>query len=282
MKSKNLLFVFGLFFTLGSLAQSGISNMSFENWSSTTWGFAPSGWIGINTAQQTTGAHKGNKYVRLTNTSFNQGMLMLGTASTATVLKGGAPISQMPTALNGFVKTSGLASGDFVGVQIYTSDNGTINALGTYTIDTNLSLWTSFSVPLTIFGASSNVDTVYIVATSGKMGPSSGTNSLSATLDVDDFWLEGVNMTGIENVSLGTAFMVYPNPTSDVLHVISKNEEASLIKINGIDGKLITELPIRDERAEIDLKDLATGFYFYTIVDAGNTILLTGRFAVTR
>lgn len=281
MKTKHLLFSIGLFVTLLSFGQSGLNNTSFENWSNSTWGYSPTGWIGINAAQQTGGAHAGNRYVRLTNTTFNQGFLMLGTASTATVLKGGAPLNQMPAALNGFVKTSGLASGDVVGVQIYTSDNGTINALASYTVDTNLPAWTSFSLPLTIFGTSTNIDTVYIIATSGKIGPSSASNSVSATLDVDDFWLSGINAAGIDHSSMGTAFMVYPNPASDVFHIVSKDDNATRLKIADMSGRLAKEVLLEAEYNEIDLVGFANGFYIYTICDAENRALLSGKIAVT-
>src|SRR3954470_2925164 len=88
-------------------AQSGLSNLSFETWTTTVLGSTPVGWFASNVTQQTTGAQNGTKYARLSQSSNQSGFIFLGDMSHL-----GAPIAANPTVLTGFYKTSGMNPGD--------------------------------------------------------------------------------------------------------------------------------------------------------------------------
>ena len=274
---KQLLPTLLLFGTLNYEAQSGLSNMSFEAWSVNALGNAPTGWLGFNVSHQTTGAQQGGSYVRISNTTNEQGVLMLGTPTTFSVIKGGAPCTQNLVSLTGFYKTSGMVSGDVVGLTSYTSKLGTINALATFTQNTNIASWTSFSM-LFIALNPGPIDSLFIIASSSNLG-GGGNNSISAVLDVDNFAL--AIPAGIDEKSLGTAFLVYPNPASSELNIISKEEKAVSIIITDLNGKRIDELFLDAEKIKVDLQNYERGIYFYSILDREKTTLLTNKFVVS-
>src|SRR4051812_15902157 len=96
-------------------AQSGLSNMSFENW---TAGF-PDGWDGFGTiTQKTSGAQHGNSYCEL-KTSQTPAMLVLGEVG-----EDGVPYSAKVAQLSGFYRISGMASNEFAGIAVGLTKGG--------------------------------------------------------------------------------------------------------------------------------------------------------------
>jgi hypothetical protein len=259
-------------------AQSGLNNLSFESWTTTPLGPTPTGWIGANASQQTTGPQQGSNYLRINNTSSYPGMVMLGSTTTYTGnFNGGIPYTQTPASLSGFYKTSGMASGDTISMMAYTSKTGTIIALGTFTQAANISAWTSFSMSFISFNPGP-IDSLFIMLSSDNMFGNS--NSLTATLDVDNLSLATV--TGLDKNSISTAFLVYPNPASNELTIVSKEEKAVTILIMDINGRRVDELPLETEKTKLDLQKYAGGIYLYSILDKEKRSLLSNRFVVVR
>lgn len=276
-RSKQLLFAALLFTSLRNNAQSGLSNLSFETWSTSVFGPAPTGWFGINASQQTTGAQQGNSFLRLSNNSSGTGFLMLGSLGSSFNLKGGAPVSQTPQQITGFYKISGMAAADSIGISSYTSKTGTIKAMSNLILTANKSSWTSFSMSFTVFAAGS-IDTLFFMTASSK--PSGGpANSLSTVFDLDNLSF-GIP-TSIDKRSLGTSFFIYPNPASSELNILSKEEQATSVLITGLDGKAIEEVQIEMEHTKIDLQNYSAGVYFYFIRDKEGKLLLTNKFIVS-
>ena len=285
MKINLLLVAAFLSATFNFTAQSGLSNLSFENWTTTAFGPSPSGWFGFNITKQTSGAQQGSNYVRINNLNNSQGAMMLGTiTSLSGPIKGGAPCSQIPVAITGFFKTSGLVTGDKVGLTAYTSYLGSINALASFSQSINTAAWTSFSASFLLINPGP-VDSVFVIASSGNLF-GGGNNSSTAILDLDNISLGNITntntATGIDVQSLGTSFLVYPNPASGELNIISKDQNAVSLVITGLDGRIIEEQMILSEKTKVNLQNYESGIYFYVIQDEQKNTLLTNKFVVSK
>src|SRR4051812_1599679 len=112
---KKLLFVLVFIVSINSKAQTGVTNLSFENWSNTIFGYEPNGWFGITISQQTVGAQQGTSYARIMTTSTVSsgfdGVMSLATISSSNIVNGAA-YNQKPVSISGFYKTSGLGVND--------------------------------------------------------------------------------------------------------------------------------------------------------------------------
>jgi len=203
---------------------------------------------------------------------------MLGDMTTfTTTFKGGAPLTQKPLAVTGFFRTSGLVSADVVGLTAYTSKSGSINAIASFSQSSNVATWTSFSATFMTIGPGS-VDSIFLVASTSNLFGGVGNNSISAVLDLDNLSL-GIT-TAIDKNALGTAFLVYPNPASDELNIISKDTRAASVIITDLSGRILDEISLETEHTRIDLHTYARGIYFYSICNANRSSLLSNKFVV--
>jgi hypothetical protein len=268
-----------LFASLSQSAQT-IPNLSFETWTNTVFGATPTGWTAFNASQQTSGAQNGSKYIRLNNNVNGQeGLLMLGATNSFTGnIKGGVPFSQTPAAINGFYKTSGMAAGDTLTMTGMATKSGSFVAFANMYITANASGWTSFSMPFMAI-IPGPADTLYFYASSDEL--SNGSNTvINAVLDLDNFSVSTI--TGIDKNSVGTSFLVYPNPAAGQLNILSKDQQATSIVITGLDGKVLDETKLDMGTTTIDLQKYENGIYFYSILDNEKEILLTSKFILAK
>lgn len=89
--------------------------------------------------------------------------------------------------------------------------------------------------------------------------------------------LETTSITGINN----SIFSIYPNPTTDVLHIEigdTKAFEGYRYRILDLIGKEVYSELVKNALTEIPLKTLgATGMYQLEVVDSNNTIIQTNK-----
>jgi hypothetical protein len=280
MKKHLLLIAIAFIFTLSTKAQGGMTNLSFETWGTTIFSLQPTGWLAMTGSQQTVGAQAGTKYVRITttNTTTNQdGMLFLGRLVGSSFHSGDA-IAQNPSSIKGFYKTSGLGTGDTVGIEALLFSQTNYISLAKATTTANVSAWTSFSASFSTYFQ--NADTIIIFAFSNAQMVGGGPNKIGSTLDLDN--LSFTYLTGIDELSIGTAFLVYPNPANSELNIISKDENATRVVISDLSGRRVKELEITDEETKIDLQDVSAGIYVYSILNKDGAKLLSNKFAVTK
>jgi hypothetical protein len=204
---------------------------------------------------------------------------MIGSVNSFTGnIKGGVTVSSIPASISGFYKVAGMATGDTIGISGYTTKNGNMTSFGIATYNSNKASWTSFSLPLPPF-TTNDADTLYFYATSGKISPSGINNSLGILFDLDNLTIP-VTVTGIDNRSLGSEFLVFPNPASESLTVVSKNDHAKVVTISGVDGHLVKKVDVESESTVITTGDLSAGVYFYSVLDAKGKTLLMGKVLV--
>jgi hypothetical protein len=278
-QTKQSMLVLLLLASLNQFAQS-IPNPSFETWTTTPFGATPVGWNAFGASKQTSGAQNGSNYIRLSNSGNGQeGLLMLGTVNSFTgTFKGGIPFSQAPISIDGFYKTSGMVAGDTLIMSALTSKSGSFVAFAEMYITANTTGWTSFSIPFFTI-APGPIDTLYFYT--GSDEPSNGSSvTINAVLDLDNFSVS--LLTGIDKSSVGTSFLVYPNPTSGQLNILSKDERATSVGITGPDGKLLSEAKLEMETTILDLQKYENGIYFYSILDDNRKVLLSNKFVLAK
>ncbi len=279
MKTKLLFFLF-LISIFSIRSQSGLNNLSFENWSATIMGNAPTGWFGSNLTSMTGLAQQGNRYVRISSGQL-PGFMMLGVVPlTATLVTGGIDYTTVPVSISGFYKVSGSSTGNEPIMSAYTKSQGSVNAVAAYQFSTNTSIWTSFSAPfssLTFTSTSTSADSIFIVF--NTMSMSSG-----GMLDLDNLSLQTptVVATGIDQQSIGTSFLVYPNPVPNSLHVFSKYEGEALVKVYSLDGKQQFSQALTEGDNELNMEAFSAGVYLYRIEDKDGALLLNSKFVLSR
>ncbi len=279
---KNLLLCIALFLVFSSKAQTGLSNLSFENWGTSIIGPQPNGWFGITVSQQTVGAQQGTSYVRVVTTqtgTSSDGLLFLGQLSSSFNLILGEPYTLRPNSLNGFYKTSGLAVGDSITIEGILKNGPTLIGAGIMYDTNNVAGWTSFSIPLSYFSAS-NPDTILINAASNMETFGGGPNAIGSILDLDNLSL--AFPTGVDQKSIGTSFLVFPNPASSELNIISKDKNAASVIILDVNGRVVDEIFLENEKTRIDLEKYSSGVYSYSIESKSKAKLLSNKFIITK
>jgi len=273
---KSLLPILFFFTSFNFIAQSGLSNLSFESWTSIGVVEIPTGFIGTGLSKQNSGAQQGTYFVRISNSVNYQGILMLGSPSANPNVKIGVPYTQNPTSISGFYRTSGLVAGDVVGLTAFTTKSGWGSALASFSQTANVANWTSFSASFFVLGTA--VDSLFVAASSGNIFGGNN-NSLSAVLDLDNLAL--AITVGIDERSVGTAFLVYPNPASSEVNVILKDENASFLKITDMNGRVIKEQELNRGQTKIDLRNYERGIYFYSRLDGDKSIIFTSKLIIS-
>ncbi len=278
MKKHLPLFIALILLMINASAQ--MTNLNFESWTTSSPSY-PTEWRGSTISQETVGAQQGNSFARIVTTTTANGSMFVGTFITPTTFKSGVLFNQKPTALNGFYKTSGLATGDSAMIVFFSlrGNPASLVTYGSFVETTNKSTWTSFSIPLTYPGSvTPDTATIFVASNPKPMGY--GANSLNSTIDVDNFSFTG--LTGIDEKTIGTSFLAFPNPANKEFTIVSKNEEAVSVLISDISGKIISTEPIEYGNASINLDNYVNGVYFYTIVDKNKVVLFTSKFVVSK
>jgi hypothetical protein len=276
--TRSLTFVLIFFFYRQvHYSQNGLTNMSFEAWTNSFQSPAPTGWSGFNLIKMSTGAEEGKSYLKMTKTLSGIGQLILcSTASPTSNLVAGAPLTLTPVSLDGFYKSSGLEANDSIVILALTSKSGSVQTVAQLVVTKNVDSWFSFTIPFLLVDIK-QADTINIYVTNG------GDNATTAMFDLDNISLVTKdNPRGLDMHSLGTAFMVFPNPASHEINFLSKDETAASILVTVIDGKTVGEIFIEGEQTKVDLKDYNCGLYFYSILDKYRKVLLSGRFSVIK
>jgi hypothetical protein len=272
--------------TFLGLAQTGVNNLSFENWT-TFGGPAPAGFIGKGVTQMTSGAQNLNSYARLTSngqpttSSTSTGAMQLGGIIGVTAYSG-APYALKPLALTGYYKCN-LIGSDTVYIAVDLTKNG-LSILQSTTnssirITANAGTWTFFSIPLTYYG-SSTPDSLHIYMAANKSFAGSPAGSAGTTLDVDNFVLLA-NTTGIRQFEAYDALLsAYPNPAGDNFNIESKTGNAFEVEVYDAKGSFIEKKNFEEQKVTIPVSNYVPGFYFYKISDRENKILKIEKFIV--
>jgi len=96
--------------------------------------------------------------------------------------------------------------------------------------------------------------------------PSNASNFLSYSGDDFTYFL-GISCEtlGVDDLELKNQISIYPNPSSDFLHISNINEENYVLEIIDFSGKKIKTIEVTSGEVEISISDLSKGSYFVVI-----------------
>lgn len=276
-----------LFLTaLSSVMLAQIPDAGFENWT----GGTPNGWYDLNSiypggSLQSSNFHTGASSLELDASNAVGGHRYGGFVETGSL---GSPyfptgVGTTPAALTGWYELNPVA-GDELEIAVITIHGGAINGGGNLKDTGSVAIWKQFTLCIT---ASSTADSASIffdlLNSSGRDTIHNGTTAF-----IDDIaW--GACTAGIDNINNDvTLEPSYPNPANNICNIIfslpgTSTVSVALYDLNG--RKMMglmdnTNLTSGRYKIPVDVRTLANGVYFYTILVDG--VPYTQKLVVTK
>jgi len=261
-----------------------IPNPGFENWTAGDpdhWATSNVFPVGLVNVFQTDDSHSGSSALRGEVVSF------VGTPMAAIIQSGpggvGFPISEKYQSIELYYKFTSTGEDRF-GVNVALMKDGSAIAQGAVAIPVTVSDYTFLSVPL-----SYTLDEVPDSAIIQIMivGPNTGPDvHVGSVMWVDDLVFS--MSTGFSDLHGDEiASICYPNPATDELNILLKNENDGffLVSVYDVYGKELKSVPFINDTGnkgivKISVSDLPAGLYFYTI--DGPDVSGSGKFYVKR
>jgi hypothetical protein len=98
---------------------------------------------------------------------------------------------------------------------------------------------------------------------------------------VDDIAF-GNCMVPVEEVHRAPEMTFYPNPANDNIRFTWLPAGADRIKVFEVTGKMVAAEAVTDSHAQLDIKALTPGIYFYGVYDENNKVISSGKFSIVR
>ena len=274
-----------------------LTNSGFENWTSgnpNNWGsldamLTANGVSGTTLETQVSPGHSGTSACQLKTQTIAAlaknlpGVICSGpiTLGGSTINYGGIPYNFNPTGYTFFYKFA-PAGVDTAGTEtVFTKWNTGTNSrdtlgIGALLFTTTTASFTQATVTINwLLSGTPDSCTMIFISSVGK------TPQVNTTFIIDDVNMAGV-AAGISQPFMLNAYSVYPNPATDVLNIVTKNERAAKVQIYDAIGRLIDVVPFENNKAQVNTQAYNTGFYIYRIVDAQNAQLTSSRFSVAK
>lgn len=295
-----------------SNAQTTAPNGGFETWQTRTLLFnpltpldVPTSWstfdslanslnflLGQTTSIQktvtksTTVKNSGTMSAVLTTKTFSSLGAVPGILTNATVnldasfnltFSGGAPITQRVSVASAYLKYAPATadSGSFA-VEIINRTLGVDSIIGSGGVQFSvLANFTKVNVPITYITTNLPANLIRFYFTN-----SNDTVQNSSTLYVDD--VTYTTTTGITEALMNDIeIKAYPNPASNVLTVNATSDDALLFELYAIDGKILKTTSF-SKTTQVNVADLASGLYLYTVKNKDQAILKKASITITR
>ncbi|MBI2968855.1 MAG: T9SS type A sorting domain-containing protein [Bacteroidetes bacterium] len=296
MKTKTLMtVVIAGMFTVSSLAQNQqIPNGGFENWHIQGQGEDPDDWGSLfnqfnsnpSLVVKTNDAHTGTNALKLV---CDTGTVPppLGTGIPGDTIYGSAmlglvngqvgnakwPFASKPDSLTGYIKGTVINGGLYMNMALYKAGQNIGNA--TYFFVASAAGYTRFSVSVN-YSQSVTPDTMtfMIIAAHPGLSPKAHPDN---EFYIDDLALI-YNTSGINDAGNNSGFAVFPNPAKDHLVFVHPEGEKAIVKIIDATGKRGQQNTMNGKTTVVNIRDLATGLYFYQVSTAEGNLLATGKF----
>jgi hypothetical protein len=197
------------------------------------------------------------------------------------------------------------ATGAFTGsCSVIADGSGTLTLPGTNTTFTNalrvvtsqtLNVTTSFGIPATVLQVSYDYysigirNPIFSIATASAtiLGNTStqtlvtrDKNATAATATIVTPPPTPTYVTVYENQAAALSLNVYPNPSSSSVNFTTDSPNAAQVVVYDITGKLVDKFTFVDGKVKMDVNDLNTGLYLYTVTGNDGRTLKTGKVTV--
>ncbi len=258
-------------FVHSSSTPAAIPNFSFEDWTPVTIE-DPDTWESANfyaaalgepaNITKTTDVNGGMYAARLEVTETMDGDQIPGMLTNGSFgdfgPEGGVEYTAQPTTFSGYYKYTQVGMDQaFVSVTFW-NGGGTIDQQG-FAINTSSTAYTQFSIPVNVTAVP---DSMRIVVFAG--------DSTGSVLYVDDLELSGGNVSTEDKNPFGR-IKLYPNPATDYASLLIENNQAEMIRIRTLDGKLVDQYTGLNNRTDINVRELPAGLYLVEIVGRDRT-----------
>lgn len=274
---------FFLFFIVSYCkAQNPTPNHGFENWVDTTVSgetfYNPENWYTLNpltavvgklTCQRSTNADSGTYAVELITevvfTDTANGIMSTGKFNIQTQnVYGGIPYNQRPDSMYGWYEYF-PAKGDSTDIQfgVYDNSGNTIGIASFVTGDTQ-KVYKRFSVQIQYYSAATPDTSRWLLSSSNghKSFPGS-------TLFIDNIGVTFQGQAGINTLTASHPLIsILPNPASDHITILNPKQIQGTMVLFSETGALVRQLQLSSAQQMLDVHDLASGNYFYTVKDA--------------
>ncbi|MBL0342257.1 MAG: T9SS type A sorting domain-containing protein [Bacteroidetes bacterium] len=266
-------------------------NPGFENWTQVGNHYDPNNWnclnpstaiLGVFTCIRATGVdvHTGNYAIKLTTKSVF-GIKANGIASTATLITtppygvtGGIPYTQRPDSIVGWYKYNPASAADsgFVEIVLLDAGNDTVGFARFDTPNSSVTTYTRFSKAITYFSPDSPVLSYWVLTSSD------GTNPIvNSTLFVDDLDLV-FNPSSISDGQASNTIQLLNTIAGDVLLIENTTPIASMLQIFDNAGRLVLEADVLTGANNLNVTELKSGLYFYSIFNPISDLPVIGKF----
>ncbi|MFN0188004.1 MAG: T9SS type A sorting domain-containing protein [Bacteroidia bacterium] len=169
------------------------------------------------------------------------------------------PIATKPLYINGFFKSVRVDTTGTGQVLIRLKNNGTLIGAGLFTTNTNVNNYTLFSQAITYTSNLIPDEATIWLCSEGIFGVN--TKNFGNKLWIDNLSLSSSPLSIDNNLSNEEFFLMFPNPSRDVLNVILKNHStASLVISNELGQTLMTE-KLENKKNTINISSLKSGVY---------------------
>jgi|GEM_PF-2951387 len=99
-------------------------------------------------------------------------------------------------------------------------------------------------------------------------------------------WVDQLAFTGFvgidDKATSDKEVLVYPNPATSAVSIITQNKNAEAVNIYDQNGKLITLASLVNRTAKIDMHSYPGGIYLYSITDKNNAVINAGKFCIEK
>jgi hypothetical protein len=76
------------------------------------------------------------------------------------------------------------------------------------------------------------------------------------------------------------SYNVFPNPATSQLHFYASSEDAGIVSVFDVTGKLVAKLNLEEGNAKLDVSNWNQGLYLYTFSDKNQKTLKSGKLSV--
>jgi hypothetical protein len=245
-----------------------IPNGSFENWTQQTIGtqtvLTADNWVGSYTQGstplspiQTTDHVDGDYGIEIETTQWP----IVG--KSGGIVACTFPITTKPLYINGYFKSLRVDTTGTGQVLIQLKNNGTLIGEGLFTNNTNVNVYSPFSQAITY---SSNLipdEATIWLCSEGIFGVN--TKNFGNKLWIDNLSLTNDPLSVDNNISNEAFFLIFPNPSREVLNIKLKNHNIGSLKITNVLGQILKSEKLDNANNTIGISSLESGTYFVEI-----------------
>lgn len=194
----------------------------------------------------------------------------------------GNPFTHRPTSMSGYMKYAPV-NGDSAAIEVVLKKNtvtvgsgkvmfyNAVNAYTAFKVDINYTSETTPDSVIVIVAASANYDFTSITTLMDCEG------QVGSTIYIDELAFD--YEIGVKELLMSDIYVnVYPNPACDQLNIQLEKDIEGEILVYDINGKQLLNQQVNGKQFSIDINTLATGNYFFNIVNNNQKIIASKSF----